>query len=100
MSFYLKQGDLYPKLTGDLNADVTGATVTAKLRRYHDTTTMSKTCTIVDGPTGIVEYQWLAGETDVAGTYLVEFLVAFAGGIPQRFPQRSYRELIIKPKVG
>lgn len=97
---YLKQGDLSPALTGDLNADVTGATVVAVLRKQHGTTVLTRTCTITDGPTGIVTYQWVAGDTDIAGTYSVEFKVTYAGGAIQRFPQRSYRELTIKPKVG
>lgn len=100
MSLYLKQGDLAPKLSGDLNADLNGATVVAKLRRVHTTTTMSKTCTITDATNGIVEYQWVAGDTDVPGSYIVEFLVTFAGALPERFPQRSYREVSILPKVG
>jgi hypothetical protein len=100
VSLYLKQGDLAPKLIGDLNADVNGATVVAKLRRVHTTTTMSKTCSITDATNGIVEYQWIAGDTDVPGSYIVEFLVTFSGSIPERYPQRSYRELSILPKVG
>lgn len=97
---YLKAGDLAPKLIGDLNADVTGATVVAKLRRVHTAVTMSKTCTLDDATNGIVSYQWVAGDTDVPGSYIVEFLVTFSGGTPQRFPQRSYREISILPKVG
>lgn len=99
---FLKQGDLAPKLRIDTNADVTGATsLLAKIRKVHGTTTMSKTLT-VSGPAtdGILEYQWVAPDTDVPGTYLVEAVVTFAGGAIQRFPQRSDLELIILPKVG
>lgn len=97
---YLKQGDTSPKLTATLNANLTGATVVAKLRRLHDTTVLSKTCTVTDAPNGIVEYQWVAGDTDVVGSYFVEFLVTFAGGLVERFPQRSQQEITIQPKVG
>ncbi len=97
---YLKVGDLSPVLKADLNADLTGASVVAKLRREHQATTMSRTCTITDATNGVVQYQWVAGDTDTAGTYLVEFFVTFAGGAVERFPQRSYSEVTILPKVG
>jgi len=99
---FLKQGDLYPPLRIDTNADVTGATSkVAKLRKVHGTTVSTKTLTTSGDPTqGILEYTWVAGDTDVPGTYQVEAIVTFAGGAIQRFPQRSYLEVIIRPKVG
>jgi len=98
----LKQGDLAPKLTIDTNADVTGATTKqAKLRRIGTTTILTKTLTTVGDPTlGVLEYQWVSPDTDTAGTYLLEAVVTFASGAIQRFPQRGYLELVIKPKVG
>ena len=96
----LKQGDLAPKLQLDLNANLTGATVVAKIRRVHQSTVLSKTLTVTDAANGLCEYQWVAGDTDVVGTYLIEVLVTFSGSIPQRFPQRFDREMVIGPKVG
>ena len=96
---YLKQGDLAPPLRVDTNADLTGATAVAKIRRLHDDTTMTKNLTITDAPNGIAEYQWQAGDTDTAGTYHVEAVVTFAGGSIQTFPQRSYLEITIRPRV-
>lgn len=98
---WLKQGDLAPNLVIDTNADVTGATsLVAKLRKVHGTTVTTKTLTATDAPNGILSYTWVAGDTDVPGTYLVEAIVTFASGAIQRFPQRSYLELVIRPKVG
>jgi len=98
---FLKQGDLYPPLVGDLNADVTGATVQAIIRKVHGTTVLTKSCTLTDAVNGIVTAaDWVAPETDIPGTYAIEFKVTFAGGAIQRFPQRSYKELVIRPKVG
>lgn len=96
----LKQGDLAPKLQLDLNANLTAATVVAKIRRVHQSTILTKTLTVTDAPNGLVEYQWVAGDTDTAGTYLIEVLVTFSGAIPERFPQRFNRELLIRPRVG
>ena len=96
----LKQGDLAPKLSLDLNANLTAATVVAKIRRVHQSTVLTKTLTVTDAPNGLVEYQWVAGDTDTAGSYLIEVLVTFSGAIPERFPQRFNRELLIRPRVG
>ena len=96
----LKQGDLAPKLQLDLTANLTGATAVAKIRRVHQSTVLSKTLTVTDAANGLCEYQWVAGDTDVVGTYLIEVLVTFSGPIPQRFPQRFDREMLISPKVG
>lgn len=98
---WLKVGDLQPKLRMDLNVDLTAAAgVVAKLRRKHQATVLTKTMTVTDAPTGVGEYQWLSGDTDIAGTYLVEFLVTWSGGTVQRFPQASNKEVIIKERVG
>lgn len=98
---FLKAGDLSPPLKIDTNADVTGATsLLAKIRRVHTGTVVTKTLTATDAPNGILEYQWVAPDTDVPGTYQVEAVVTFAGGKIQRFPQRSHLELHIRPKVG
>jgi len=48
----------------------------------------------------VCEYQWVAGDTDVVGTYYIDVLVTFTGPIPEHFPQAFHRELIIRPKVG
>jgi len=96
----LKQGDLAPKLQLDVNADLTGATVVAKIRRFHQSTVLTKTLTVTDAPNGLCEYQWVSGDTDTVGTYHIEVLVTFSGAIPERFPQGYNRELLIRPKVG
>ncbi len=97
----LKQGDLAPALVIDTNADTTGATsLLAKIRRLHQSTVLSKTLVNTDPVNGILTYQWVAGDTDIPGTYQIEAVVTFADGRIERFPQRSYLELVIKAKVG
>jgi hypothetical protein len=98
---FIKQGDLYPPLVIDTNADTTGATsLVAKIRKVHGSTVLTKTLTNTTPLEGILTYNWVAPDTDVPGTYLVEAIVTFASGAIQRFPQRSYLEVVIRPKVG
>jgi hypothetical protein len=95
---YLKQGDTAPKAIGDLNADVSGATVRFRLMKLNGTAVLDKVATATDAPNGIVEYQWVTGDTAVLlpGDYRGEFVVTFAGGLIERFPQRSYIEVHVK----
>jgi hypothetical protein len=98
----VKQGDLAPALVIDTNANVTGAiSKVAKIRRRHGGPVMTKALTTVgDATLGVLTYQWVAPDTDVAGTYEIEALITFADGRVQRFPGDSDLELIIEEKVG
>lgn len=98
----MKQGDLAPALVIDTNANVTGAiSKVAKIRRRHGGPVLTKTLTTVGDPTlGVLTYQWIAGDTDTAGTYEIEALIQFSDGRWQRFPGDSDLELVIEEKVG
>ena len=92
----IKAGDRFPNPAGDLNADISGASVT--FRMYHAPTgqfALSAAATIDDAPNGLVHYTWQAGNTDIPGAYFYEWLVTL-GGIPQRFPGGENREIVIK----
>lgn len=95
---FLKAGDTAPKAVGDLNADITGATVRFRLMKLNGTAVLDKAATITDASLGKVEYQWVTGDTTVLvpGAYRGEFVVTFAGGLIERFPQRSYVEVIVR----
>lgn len=49
-------------------------------------TKINASATITDASNGEVQYQWAAGDTDTAGTYLAEFEVDWGSGIYQTFP--------------
>lgn len=99
-TFNCKTGDTKPmrvKLTySDGSAvDLTGATVTF----YMGTTIAGGTCTIVDAPTGEVEYPFISGDTDVAGTYPAEFNVE-VGGSHARMPSKGTLQVVITQAVA
>lgn len=86
--FRMVRNDLLPALT--LNARyadgtpvvLTGATSPKFYARLQDAAGAPKvngTATIVDGPNGIIRYQWAGADTDTAGTYDAEFEVLLAG---------------------
>lgn len=51
--------------------------------------------TITNEPTAAVEYAFVAGDTDTAGNFDVEWEVTFGNGKPQTFPTRGYDLLVI-----
>lgn len=91
--FSIKEGDTLPALRATLldkdgNAvDLTAAT--AVQFRYElqgqFNTDVTKVATIVTAVDGIVEYQWVTGDTDIPGEYFGEFIVSF-GTDKQTFP--------------
>ena len=95
---FMKAGDLNPAISIDTNANLTGATsLTMKMRRFHTTTTVSKTMTVSGDPTlGVLTYQWVGTDTQTPGTYQIKAQATFAGNV-ETFPQRSYLELVILP---
>lgn len=91
--FYIKQGDTRPTLTRQLldedgePVDVTGATVRFTLEDPSGAVVVTEQlCTVLDGPTGEVAYEWQPGDTDRDGAHLGEFEVTYADGGVQTFP--------------
>lgn len=78
----MKQGDTLPTLQAQLvnadgsNPNVTGSTITFRMAATaHEPIIDDGAATVVDGPNGIVEYAWQAGDTDAAGQFKGEFSV-------------------------
>lgn len=76
---YMKRGSLWPKLQATINiqrdTNLTGCTVAVRIRPQEVATYVTYSCTILDAAAGTVEYQWQAGNTDVAGVFWLEFWI-------------------------
>lgn len=57
------------------------------------------TMVFVDRPNGILEYAWVAGDTDTSGQYNVEVEVMW-GTDPQTFPSKGYFTVTIGDDLG
>jgi hypothetical protein len=79
---------------------MTGASVVFRMMHLDGTFFLSGAAVIDDASQGIVHYAWQAGNTNTPGAYRCEFVVTYAGGAIQRFPQGSFLEVIvIRPAV-
>ena len=105
-TFYIKQGDRKEYLVATLkdsngNAiDVSGLTV--KFIMAADTSTtpvINGACTLTDPSNGIVTYEWQAGDTSTAGTYIAEFQIDDSGEY-RTVPTKGYLTIIIVDDIA
>jgi hypothetical protein len=56
--------------------------------------------TVVDAANGVVEYQWVTGDTDTAGRFDIEWEVTWADGRIQTFPGEGYGVVNVTADLG
>ena len=101
-SFFLKVDDTAPVLSytvldeDSVAIDLTGATVTFYMQDENGIDVITAgSVTITDASNGVVEYQWLAADTDVSGYFSAEFVVTFAGGTIRTSPDPGIITIVI-----
>lgn len=97
MTFYVKQNDTAPSIRatlkdGDDDAiDLTGASVRFHMRSIGGTSAkVDSAATVVTASSGIVQYDWVAADTDTVGTYQAEFEVTYSDTRIETFPNNGY----------
>ena len=97
MTFYVKQNDTAPSIRatlkdGDDDAiDLTGAEVRFHMRSIGGTSAkVDSAATVVTAASGIVQYDWVAADTDTVGTYQAEFEVTYSDTRIETFPNNGY----------
>ena len=107
MTFYIKQNDTSPSIQGTVKDPdgvavvVSGATVRFHMwGKYNKTAKVDAAGSIVDGPNGVVKYDWSAADTDTTGTYSGEFEITFIDGSVQTYPNNGYITIKIKDDIA
>jgi hypothetical protein len=101
----IKQGDLEPLIAVTLQYSdgtpvvLSGATVQFRFSTYTRTELFVRDAIIDDINTGDVSYAWQAGDTDLAGVFLAEFVVDWPSDRPQTYPNSGYLIQVIEPKL-
>lgn len=98
IDFDIKSGATGPDLLvtlmdGDLPLNLTGATVTFRMRPIEGgplTINHAPATVVAPATEGQVSYQWQAADTALPGIYEGEFVVTFLSGQTQVFPKDSY----------
>lgn len=95
MAFSIKQNDTSPSLQATLKdaslspIDLTGASVQFHMKSVDGTVKVDAAMDIVTPLSGLVQYDWQAGDTDTVGTYYVEFQVTYADLAVETFPNNG-----------
>lgn len=92
------QNDTGPRLIGDINASLVGATaVVLHFRQPRTDTILTRNASVTDAPNGIWEYHWGAAELATTGVWAVETQVTFSNGEIQTFGPQNFR---VDPEIG
>lgn len=92
MALTFVTGDTKPYLNGTITEeddttapiDLTGCTVLFQMRKSDDRKfTVNSAVTVLDAPSGSVQYQWGTNDLNTPGTYEVQFEVTFPDGKTQ-----------------
>ncbi len=97
MSFQIKENDTTPSLraallngSGDA-VDLIGTTVRFHMRPMGSSAvTIDRSASVISEAEGIVQYDWIAGNTDDVGFYQAEFEVTYSDGNVETFPNNNY----------
>lgn len=101
MTLNIKRHDLYPPIEATLTdadgvaVDLTNASVSMHMKRVGSSITVTKSMEIVEATEGTIKYDWVNGDTDIAGVYEVEFEITFANSKPLTIPIDGYEQFNI-----
>jgi hypothetical protein len=97
MTFYIKQNDTVPSIRATLQngngdpVDLINATVRFHMRAIGaNNTTVDAAAVVVSAEAGIVQYNWIADDTDTIGSYQAEFEVTYPDSTVETFPNDGY----------
>ena len=97
MTFYIKQNDTVPSIRATLQngngdpVDLINATVRFHMRAIGaNNTTVDAAAVVVSAADGIVQYNWIADDTDTIGSYQAEFEVTYHDSTVETFPNDGY----------
>lgn len=108
MAYEIKRNDLRPYWRVQLTqngspADITGATAvrfTMKAGTVGTAKINKQAMTVIDAPTGVVEYRWTGTDTDTSNTFNAEVEVDWGTGVPQTFPSKGYFTITISDDLA
>lgn len=102
--YTIKQHDNYPPLVltlTDQNGPINLSTATTvKLILKSGTTTITGNTVITTPTSGVVTYNWAAGNTDVVGQYDGEVEITWNTGKVETVPNDSYFSITVMPDLG
>lgn len=97
MTFYIKQNDTVPSIRATLQngngdpVDLINASVRFHMRAIGaNNTTVDAAAVVITPAAGVVQYNWIADDTDTIGSYQAEFEVTYPDSTVETFPNDGY----------
>tara|TARA_R110001632_G_scaffold48563_1_gene122372 strand:+ start:1089 stop:1412 length:324 start_codon:yes stop_codon:yes gene_type:complete len=97
MSFQIKENDTTPSLRAALlngsgdPVDLINTTIKFHMRPIGSSAaSIDATASIISQSLGIVQYNWVSGDTSDIGSYQAEFEVTYSDGNVETFPNSRY----------
>lgn len=106
MTFVIKQYDTSPSLkttlvdSDGLPINLTGASADFIMKDFNNGIVLNTPMDIVTPLGGVIQYDWAVGDTDVPGTYYIEFKVTYNNGAVETFPNNSNATIVVYPSLG
>ena len=107
MPFYLKQNDTAPSIRATLKdgsgnvIDLTDATVRFHMKDLAGTVKIDASADVVSPATsGVVQYGWVAGDTDTTGSYYAEYEVTYVDSTVESFPNDGNIGILITKELN
>lgn len=106
--FSIKQNDTLPSIRSVLKDAANnpiplpgGTSVRFHLRQVNSTDIkVDAPATVEDSPTATVRYDWVDGDTDIAGDFLAEWEVQYSGGGKLSVPNITDITVLIYPELA
>lgn len=104
----MKRGDLEPAIPSTLSTELDGvitpidltACTVKFIMKSRTAVVISAAAVIVDAVNGKVRYDWIAGDTNIAGTYFAEWEITKPGSRPMTAPGEGFITVYINPDLG
>lgn len=97
MTFYIKQNDTVPSIRAELQngsgdaIDLIDATVRFHMRAIGSSQSkVNAAASVINAAGGVVQYNWIAADTNTIGAYQAEFQVTYSNGTIETFPNDGY----------
>jgi hypothetical protein len=106
MAFTIKQSDTSPSILANLQdsngtaINLNGASVRFHMKAVGGAVVIDEPMTIVNAAGGIVRYDWQTGDTDVPGTYYVEFEATYSDNTIETFPNNTNETVLVIPQLN
>jgi len=106
MAFFIKQNDTSPSLSATLTdfsgnpINLTSSSVQFHMEDLGGTIKVDSPCVISNASLGLVQYNWVTGDTDTIGTYKVEFEVTYLDSSIETFPNNGYETVVVVGEIN